>query len=176
MSKLKEILLINIRTDIDLFDVLFIVDGEEIKVNRTLLAASCVYFKAMLFGNTNEAKQSKIVLKSTPKEAFKKVIKFIYADECFIEDLAEEQLFELINLAHCYQFEELLKCLLIKITLENYSVDFNVALYDFCSKAQLKDWMNACLNYFDEIFVSEVNEANFAKFSKLLVCDLTARD
>ncbi|RWS19522.1 hypothetical protein B4U80_14414 [Leptotrombidium deliense] len=56
----------------DLRNLTFVVEGEEIKVNKTLMAASCVYFNTMLFGNTNESKQSTIELKGTPKEALKK--------------------------------------------------------------------------------------------------------
>ncbi|RWS04008.1 BTB/POZ domain-containing protein 9-like protein, partial [Leptotrombidium deliense] len=156
MSDVKDKLLKNIRTDEDLRDLSYVVDGEEIKVNRTLMAASCDYFKTMLYGKTNEAKQSRIVLTCTPLEAFKKVVEFIYTDYCNIDEIEEVNLIELIGLAHLYQFEELLNFLFPKINVDKRSVDFNIALFDLTSGKIMEKWREEILEYFDILFVDKV--------------------
>ncbi|RWS23751.1 hypothetical protein B4U80_13323 [Leptotrombidium deliense] len=176
MYGLSRTLMDNIRKDVEFRDLTFIVAEEEIMVNRTLMAASCVYFKTMLYGNTNEAKQSKIVLTSTPLEAFKKVIEFIYTSDCSIAQLHEDRLMDLLSLAQMYQFKELLDFLFRRLNLEKYSVEFIVGLYDLSCNTLMDKWRNECLKYFDQLFQSDVNESIFAIFSKQLVCELTARD
>ncbi|RWS22427.1 BTB/POZ domain-containing protein 9-like protein [Leptotrombidium deliense] len=151
-------------------------DGSQIKVNRTLLGASCLYFQRFLFGETNEANQSVIELKSTPKELFEQVLEFLYSGKCDLSKLSEDRVIDLIQLAHEYQFDELLLYLQSIVEYKYFSVTFCVNLFDFLNIAELVVWKEQCLTYFDKIFCNVVNTEIFGKFSRSLVNHLTCRD
>ncbi|RWS20906.1 BTB/POZ domain-containing protein 9-like protein [Leptotrombidium deliense] len=160
----------------DLRNLTFVVEGEEIKVNKTLMDASCPYFNTMLFGNTNESKLSTIELKSTPKVALKSIIEFVYKEQCDISSLEENELFDLISISPEYQFTQLIDHLFEKVKLQNFSVDFCVALFDLSVDTQMNEWREMCLEYFDDIFHNDVDAEIFTKLSKSLIMQLTARD
>ncbi|RWS21632.1 BTB/POZ domain-containing protein 9-like protein [Leptotrombidium deliense] len=162
--------------DADLRDVTFIIEDVEIKVNKSLMAASCVYFKTMLFGNTNESSQSKIILKSTPKVAFQKVVEYIHCGACHLSGLQDKELLQLVSLAHEYQFHFLLNHLFSQIDLDECNVDFCIEIFNFAFEKDLRDWKDTCLAYFDDIFKEKVNEDVFVKFPKLLIQMVTSRD
>ncbi|RWS18892.1 BTB:POZ domain containing protein-like protein [Leptotrombidium deliense] len=113
-----------LRLDEDLKYIAFIINEEEIKVNKTLMTARCVYFKTMLFGNTNEACKSTICLNSTPKVALKKIVEYIHTGECDVDGFEMEYLLEMLSLAHEYQFNDFLKNLFLKIEIPSFDVDF----------------------------------------------------
>ncbi|RWS20832.1 BTB/POZ domain-containing protein-like protein [Leptotrombidium deliense] len=127
-----------IRMDNDFKDLTFVVKSNEFKVNKTLMAASCDYFKTMLYGNTNESRMSTIELKSTPKVAFEKVVEFIHNDKCDVDSIEEKNLIDLIGLSHEYQFSHLLQYLYNELDCEDkeFSVDFYIRLFDLSIEKQ----------------------------------------
>ncbi|RWS22730.1 BTB/POZ domain-containing protein 9-like protein [Leptotrombidium deliense] len=165
-----------IRMDSEFKDLTFLVEDMEIKANRTLMAASCDYFKVMLYGKTNESKMSRIKLNSTPGMAFKKVVEFVHTDECDIETIDEKHMLDLISLSHEYQFSHLLNYIYDDILLDGFSVDFCISLFDLSIEKQLNDFKDKCLQYFDVIFNEEVETDRFVKFSRRLVDELMLRD
>ncbi|RWS23831.1 uncharacterized protein B4U80_13310 [Leptotrombidium deliense] len=179
MSEYKSQLMDRMRSE-DLKNVTFIVEGEEIKVNKTLIAASCPYFNTMLFGDTEQSKQSTITLDATPNVAFKTIINFIYTDECKICCLTAKQLFELISLIHDYQFDHLSKNVLQKVDFSNYSIDDAINFYHYFRENGLDDWREACLRFCDNIFQYEyefqVATDIILKFPKQMLLELTARN
>ncbi|RWS20457.1 hypothetical protein B4U80_14269 [Leptotrombidium deliense] len=175
MDDLSQTILINLRQNNFLKDVTFLLEDLEIVANRSLLAASYPYFERMLFGNTNEANQKRIELRSTCKEAFQKVIEFINKGQCDLQNMRERRIINLIRLAHEYQFDELLSYLKSKINVSSYSVRFCTEFFDFATLANCNYWKNSCLINVEKWFISEVNSELFATFSRHLVGHLTAR-
>ncbi|RWR98862.1 BTB/POZ domain-containing protein 9-like protein, partial [Dinothrombium tinctorium] len=92
----------------ELCDIRFVVEGETIAANKAILAASCEYFRILLFGETNESKMKEIVLTNTPKDAFKSIVKFIYTGRIEIRKMDTDHFLSLLSLSHEYQFRRLL--------------------------------------------------------------------
>ncbi|RWS20173.1 BTB/POZ domain-containing protein 9-like protein, partial [Leptotrombidium deliense] len=176
MDHLNDKIMKNLREDESLKNVTFIFDDCEIKANRCLLGASCPYFESMLFGNTNEANQTRIVLKSTSRIAFEKVVEFIHRREDIVSSLGSNDILELVKLAHEYQFDELLAFLEYAIVFDDYSVSFCVELFDTLEIIGSVDWKEECLLFLDSIFKIEANKRLFSSFSRTLVDQLTCRD
>jgi len=104
----------------ELSDVTFIVEGKAIYGNRSILAARCQHFKAMLFGGLKESRSDQIVIPDVTHKVFMAMMSFLYLDEVNVSiDIA----FQLLMLADSYMLERLkTKCEYIiqdSVTIEN---------------------------------------------------------
>ncbi|RWS21258.1 BTB (POZ) domain containing 9-like protein, partial [Leptotrombidium deliense] len=149
MDHFNDKILENLREDELLKNVTFVIDDCEVTANRCLLGASCPYFESMLFGNTIEATQTRIVLNSTSRIPFQNVVQFIHKREVIVTSLDSYDILELVQLAHEYQFYELLDYLQYAINFEDFSVSFSVALFSILDVIERVDWKNECLVFFD---------------------------
>ncbi|RWS05108.1 BTB/POZ domain-containing protein 9-like protein, partial [Dinothrombium tinctorium] len=160
----------------DLCDIRFVIEGETIVANKAVLAASCEYFKRMLFGETNESKADEVVLKHTPKAAFKSIIKFIYMGSVETKQMDCDDLLSLISLSHQYQFKELFDFVKNKISeqsicIENINEVFKVAY--FC---EIDILLENCLSFIDENAKEIVKNHNvFSSFCFELVDQIVSR-
>merc|ERR1719259_468586 len=63
----------------DFCDVTFVVGSERIHAHRIILAARCLYFRALLFGGLKESQQqNEIVIKGVNSHAFKVLLRYAY--------------------------------------------------------------------------------------------------
>ncbi|RWR99480.1 BTB/POZ domain-containing protein 9-like protein, partial [Dinothrombium tinctorium] len=169
-------LLTKLYSDDQLSDVCFVVENEKITAHKVVLAASCPYFRVLLFGETNESKSERIVLKETSKNAFKSVIEFIYKGSIKTEAMSSDDLLALISLSHEYQFKELFEYVKSKfksarINLENVSEIFKVA--SFCDIDPL---LCKCWKFIDENAETIIRDLNlFACFPFSLIKKIIGR-
>ncbi|RWS19840.1 BTB/POZ domain-containing protein 9-like protein [Leptotrombidium deliense] len=158
-------------------DVTFVVEDEAFKVHKMILASSCPYFDAMLFGETNESKMKTIRLNNTPKIAFKLAIQYIYTSEIIEDDLNQEAVFELLCLANEYMYPQLVKYALSRIDLSNLNLDVLPDILDIAIKFELDEFKEKCLQKFDSSAEAVVGSENiFTKLSLELVRTLLSRD
>ncbi|KAG2585088.1 hypothetical protein PVAP13_6KG356206, partial [Panicum virgatum] len=95
-------------------DVSFVVDGEEFRAHRAVLAARSPVFKAQLLGSMADGKMASITLHDLAPATFKLMLRFIYTD-AFPEDglltwdapTATEKLQDLLAVADRYALDRL---------------------------------------------------------------------
>ncbi|VDM72809.1 unnamed protein product [Strongylus vulgaris] len=91
----------------DFSDVIFVVDGEKFPAHKVLLAARSDYFRAMLYGGLKESDEGEIVLEETNVFAFRILLRYIYTAKLTLLEYKEEQVMEILGLAHKYGFVKL---------------------------------------------------------------------
>ena len=69
-----------------LSDVVFIIDGQRLPANKTLLIIRSRVFRAMFSGNFSDSNSPEIVIKDTTFDALKTLIRFVYTDELVFKD------------------------------------------------------------------------------------------
>uniref|UniRef100_A0A7E4VVD9 BTB domain-containing protein n=1 Tax=Panagrellus redivivus TaxID=6233 RepID=A0A7E4VVD9_PANRE len=84
-----------------LFDVVFIIDGEEVLAHQSVLCQRCPVFKAML-KKQSEFEVQTIVLSGTPVDAFKQLLKFIYTGFVELDMVNVGSVFDVLQLARVY--------------------------------------------------------------------------
>jgi len=79
----------------ELSDVTFLVEGQQVHANRSLLAVRSEYFEAMLFGGMSESmavddneEKPPIVLQDISHTVFLKVLEYLYTDQ--VSDMTNE--------------------------------------------------------------------------------------
>uniref|UniRef100_A0A7E4ZQQ7 BTB domain-containing protein n=1 Tax=Panagrellus redivivus TaxID=6233 RepID=A0A7E4ZQQ7_PANRE len=89
-------------------NVTLIVDGNKIPAHRSILSEN-EYFKTMFSSAFKEAKSNEVVLKETNVEAFRIVLKYIYADSPKYIDFpfTSKELFEILTCARLYMVDKL---------------------------------------------------------------------
>ncbi|RWS20878.1 hypothetical protein B4U80_09692 [Leptotrombidium deliense] len=78
-------------------DVCFIIEDAVFYVHKSILASSCAYFEAMLYGETAESKMKTINLSSTPKRAFELTMQFIYTGGSIEKEINAKDAVELLS-------------------------------------------------------------------------------
>ncbi|RWR98975.1 hypothetical protein B4U79_00414, partial [Dinothrombium tinctorium] len=100
-------------------DIIFIVENEKIAAHRSILAASSLFFRGILFGHISESKMSEIVLNETPKRAFKAIIHFIYNGSLDTKQMNAEDVLALISLSHEYHLIDLTDLVIFELQAED---------------------------------------------------------
>ncbi|RWR98906.1 BTB/POZ domain-containing protein 9-like protein, partial [Dinothrombium tinctorium] len=160
----------------ELCDIWFVVEDETIAANKAILAASCEYFRTQLFGGTNESKKKEIVLKDTPKDAFKSIVKFIYTGRIEIRKMDTDHFLSLLSLSHEYQFRRLLHWLEAKFDEERMTFGNINKVFKIASLYELNSLLEKCWRFIERNAKKIVeNETIFTSFSFELVDQIVCR-
>lgn len=86
-----------------LSDVTFVLDGRKFEAHRTILAARCQYFHALLFGGMKESTpNAEIELPDTSAEAFGILLEYIYSGKVMLSKLTEQVREEAVSFSNYY--------------------------------------------------------------------------
>lgn len=156
-------------------DVTFVVDGEKFPAHKVLLAARSEYFRAMLYGGMKESDEGEIVLEETNVFAFRILLRYIYTAKLTLLEYKEEQVMDILGLAHKYGFIKLQNAIAdyLKAILNNKNLCtiFNISQLYF-----LSDLTEYCLVFADQNASEVLNTQGFLQLSLNAVTQLIARD
>ena len=94
--------LAEMRHRVELCDVTIVVDGEEIRAHRAVLASCSPYFHAMFTSNMAECGQERVQLKELDASSVSQVVQFAYTAEI---DVTEKNVQQLLPAASLLQVE-----------------------------------------------------------------------
>lgn len=157
-------------------DVTFIVEGEKFYAHRIILSARCEYFCALLYGGMKESTSlDEIILKDTPVASFRVLLEYLYTGVVHLKELKEEDIIDLLGLAHRYGLKELQDAignyLESIIDVKNVSV-----IYDVACLYQLFQLRDECLMYMDHNAVDALETEGFTNLSENAIIDIISRD
>uniref|UniRef100_A0A158PB19 BTB domain-containing protein n=1 Tax=Angiostrongylus cantonensis TaxID=6313 RepID=A0A158PB19_ANGCA len=172
----------------DFSDVVFIVDGEKFPAHKVLLAARSEYFRALLYGGMKESDEDEIILEETNVFAFRILLRYIYTAKLTLLEYKEEQVMEILGLAHKYGFVKLqnaiadyLKYVLVFtitpyifqtiLNNKNLCTIFNISQLYF-----LNDLTEYCLVFADQNATEVLTTQGFLQLSLNAITQLIARD
>jgi len=93
-------------------------DGIEVKGHKMLLSLFSPVFKRQFYGATSDGTKNNVTVKETTKDAFEKMLHFVYSIDIDWSAMTVEELYDVVNLAEKYQIDLLMKE--VKIQLENF--------------------------------------------------------
>ncbi|PIO76423.1 BTB/POZ domain protein [Teladorsagia circumcincta] len=156
-------------------DVMFVVEGEKFPAHKVLLAARSEYFRAMLYGGMKESDEGEIVLEETNVFAFRNLLRYIYTAKLNLLEYKEEQVMDILGLAHKYGFVKLQNAIAeyLKAILNNKNLCtiFNISQLYF-----LNDLTEYCLVFADQNASEVLTTQGFLQLSINAVTQLIARD
>ncbi|VDO35100.1 unnamed protein product [Haemonchus placei] len=88
-------------------DVILVVNGEKIPANKALLAVRKVTFRGLLYGGLKESGDGEVVLNQINVFAFRIVLRYLYTAKLTLSDYEEDQLLEILSVAHQYCVNDL---------------------------------------------------------------------
>src|SRR5215469_13375674 len=98
----------SIRTDLTFHDITIVCsDGVEIGACRAILASRSAVFKAMLYGNMQEATSNRVVLREIKSKAMHAVLRFIHTED--IDSTAILTAVDVYNAASFFLLPKLMK-------------------------------------------------------------------
>lgn len=157
-------------------DVIFKVEGQKFNCHRIILSARCDYFRALLYGGMREANShEEIGLQDTPAASFRVLLEYLYTGIVSLKDLKEEDVIDLLGLAHKYGLLALQTAignfLESRINVKNVSLIYDVScLY---SLQQLRD---NCLMFMDHNAIDILETEGFTNLSEAAVITIISRD
>uniref|UniRef100_A0A8D8LE56 BTB/POZ domain-containing protein 9 n=1 Tax=Cacopsylla melanoneura TaxID=428564 RepID=A0A8D8LE56_9HEMI len=163
-------------------DMVFIVDSTRIPVNRAVMAASSVVFRAMLLGSFQDSRSKEIPIPDVQKQNFVFFIKYIYGFG--INEVPSTMNFfvDLLKLSDRYGFPRLhegLRCYLTKLSVPK---KFDVHFVDLMNTAfkfhitSLYDRLKQEVLQSKEITENFLSQEVFAKLSYRVLLDLIKSD
>lgn len=158
----------------DYADLTLLVAGQKLSVHKTILAARSHYFRALLFGGLKETNQEEVELKDASLCGFKGLLKYIYTGKLSLTDRREEEVLDILGLAHLYGFVELESSILdyLRVILNIRNV---CSIYDAALMYHLESLKNVCLDFMDGHAMDVIQHESFLQLSCAAVNELTAR-
>nr|KAG5695211.1 hypothetical protein BaRGS_018333 [Batillaria attramentaria] len=158
-------------------DITLVVENTRFKGHKVILAARSEYFRALLYGGMKESQPgtTEVTLPDTPSLAFAALLKYMYTGRMNLMEIKEENLLDILGLAHRFGFVELETSIsdYLKATLSLRNV---CCIYDLANIYSLTSLCNVCKDFMDrhasDILVSEP----FLALSLNSVRDLIMRD
>uniref|UniRef100_A0A1I7XLL1 BTB domain-containing protein n=1 Tax=Heterorhabditis bacteriophora TaxID=37862 RepID=A0A1I7XLL1_HETBA len=159
----------------DFSDVLFIVDGEKFPAHKVLLAARSDYFRAMLYGGMKESDEGEIILEETSVFAFRVLLKYIYTAKLTLLEYREDQVMDILGLAHKYGFIKLQNAVAdyLKAILNNKNL---CHIFNISQLYMLHDLTEYCLVFADQNASEVLSTQGFLQLSLAAVTQLISRD
>ncbi|KAK6755506.1 hypothetical protein RB195_014088 [Necator americanus] len=159
----------------DFSDVIFIVDGEKFPAHKVLLAARSEYFRALLYGGLKESDEGEIILEETNVFAFRILLRYIYTAKLTLLEYKEEQVMEILGLAHKYGFVKLQNAIAdyLKAILNNKNL---CTIFNISQLYCLNDLTEYCLVFADQNASEVLTTQGFLQLSLNAVTQLIARD
>lgn len=157
-------------------DVIFIAEGQKFHCHRIILSARCDYFRALLYGGMREANSfDEIKLQDTPAASFRVLLEYLYTGIVSLKDLREEDVIDLLGLAHKYGLLSLQTA--IGNFLESRISVKNVCLiYDVSCLYSLNQLRDNCLMFMDHNAVDVLETEGFRNLSEIAVTTIISRD
>ncbi|RWS27333.1 BTB and poz domain-containing protein-like protein [Leptotrombidium deliense] len=163
----------NLYLDSELSDIILLgSDNVPIRAHKTILAASCDYFKKRYLKNRA---MSEIHFDDTPSEVILTFLMFVYRGEIEIDSLSELEMIKLYALCREIELHSLLeivrqKFMDIEISFENLDEMFKQTRNDLQTKSK-------CLTFIDENSEKIIGNTDmFINFSYELVTEMLPRD
>ena len=157
-------------------DVTFVVEKQNFKAHRIILAARSDYFRALLFGGMRETNPAnEIEITDCCANAFDALLKYIYTGKMFLGDHRPEIVLELLSLAHKYGFLALESAIqgYLKAILDIKNV---CQIFDLSSFFQLEDLFASCLDFMDQNAAEVLGTDSFSMLSKNSLIEIIKRD
>ncbi|XP_059482268.1 BTB/POZ domain-containing protein 9 [Neocloeon triangulifer] len=156
-------------------DVILNLNGQKFHAHKVILAARSEYFRALLYGGMKESQQAEIELKYSSSEAFKALLRYIYTGHMSLSAMKEENVLDVLGLAHTYGFVELEESLsdYLKqiLNVRNASLIFDAArLY------QMMTLSNICFSFMDRQAAEILQQDGFLQLSLSSLKELVSRD
>eukprot|EP00057_Strongylocentrotus_purpuratus_P031130 XP_783686.3 PREDICTED: BTB/POZ domain-containing protein 9 [Strongylocentrotus purpuratus] len=151
-------------------DVTLLVENQKFHAHRVILAARCQYFRALFYGGLRESDPEccEIELQDTTSQAFEALLKYIYTGCLNLLDLKEDNLLDILGLAHQYGFSEL------EASISDYlrailSIHNVCLIYDVASLYTLGALKETCYQFMDRYATEVMNSETFLTLSKLIL-------
>lgn len=133
----------------ELSDLTLIIEKQEVKVNRAILAARSDYFHALLYNGMKETCLNKIELPTVELKSFKLLLTFIYSGKLPLNNLTSEELAELLMSARFFCLEKLVCdiALYLKLHINKNNV---WSLFKISKLFSIDQLAKACERFFDK--------------------------
>ncbi|KAI8480542.1 PREDICTED: BTB/POZ domain-containing protein 9-like [Branchiostoma belcheri] len=158
-------------------DVTFLVEDKKFPAHRIILAARCEYFRALLFGGMRESKPGtgEIPLPETSAIAFQALLRYIYTGKINLADLKEENILDVLGLAHKYGFLEL------EASISDYlrailNIRNVCMVYDVATLYSLLSLCHTCCEFMDKNALEVLNSDGFLTLSHDALKEIISRD
>lgn len=159
----------------ELSDLTLVIENQDVKVNRSILAARSEYFHALLFNGMKESQQTRIELPTAELKSFKLLLRYIYSGKLPLNNLASEELADLLVAARFFCLEKLVCDIALYLSLHiNKS---NVWLLYQVSKLFFIDSLTkACERFFDKNAESILQHEEFSSLGVEELKEMVSRD
>ncbi|XP_029650042.1 BTB/POZ domain-containing protein 9 [Octopus sinensis] len=158
-------------------DIVLCVEGVNFKCHKVILAARSDYFRALLYGGMLESQPGtkKIELQNTSAKAFDALRKYMYSGRINLVEAKEENLLDILGLAHQYGFVELESSIsdYLKATLNIQNV---CLIYDLANMYSLISLSQVCKEFIDRNALEILCSTSFCSLSESSVKELLSRD
>ncbi|KAJ3665230.1 hypothetical protein Zmor_000735 [Zophobas morio] len=153
-------------------DIQLILRDKTIHAHKIVLAARCKYFEYLLM---KEPKQAEITLRNVPSKAFETILYYIYTGSIVIASEDENDIFDILQLAHEYSLKTLEKSI-------NEKMNSIVNLSNVCSllnKANAHDMdelREICHTFIDKHVSRKIEYDFFNILTQKSIINLLKRD
>ena len=143
----------------ELCDVALIVDEQEIKAHRVVLAANSAYFHSMFTTDMCESVQERISLKGIEYEAVELLVNFCYTSTIKI---TERNVQNLLSVSNLLQFNTVIEscCGFLKNQLHSSNC---LGIGDFADHHGFYELKNAALSFAEKHFLEVIKSEEFLK-------------
>lgn len=159
----------------ELSDLTLVIEQQDVKVNRSLLAARSEYFHALLFNGMRETSLNRIELPTAELCSFKSILRFIYSGKLPLGDLSSEELADLLVAARYFCLDKLVCDIALYLRLHiNKS---NVwLLYRVAKRHYIDQLAEACVRFFDKNAEAILQHEEFNNLSVEELREMVSRD
>ena len=158
-------------------DVTLKVEDSLFPVHRIILASQSDYFRALLFGGLQESlpETREIELKELRAVPFKAILRYIYCGCIDLSELKEEDILELLCLAHRYMVPNLVKalCDYLKSSVNLSNI---CAIYDVALLFNHESLVNSCENFIDSNAENILLTDGFLQLSETAMFNIVSRN
>lgn len=159
----------------ELSDLTLVIENQDVRVNRSILAARCEFFHALLFNGMKETHLTRIELPTAELKSFKLLLRFIYSGKLPLSNLTSEELAELLVSARYFCLEKLVCDIALYLRLHiNKS---NVwLLYKVAKSFYIEQLAKACERFFDKNAESILQHEEFNCLDVEELKEMVSRD
>jgi len=165
--------LAQLRKDNQLTNITFIVDGRKLNpCHRSVLAATCPYFKGMFTNNLTESNQEEVELKGCTYEAVEVLVNYLYTGKAILTEYNTQ---DVLIASSLYQVSGLYKLsyqyIIDRLSASNCLEAYSFSKRIFCEELKRKSFLMTT-KYCRDIFLSD----EFLNSAKDIVIDLLSSD
>jgi len=146
-------------------DVIFEVEGQEIKAHRNILVARSDFFRAMFTTGMKEAGAAKVPVPNVSYPVFMNLLEFLYTDSV---EIPAEHVVPLYCAADQYNLPKLKQLCTADFEL-CVDIDNIVPLYIHVTELHAKDLENICLKFIIDNYKEVTKSSNFTKLTHSLL-------